>query len=171
MNATQTEAKEQYIQSVQRFIQVDEDKHGRLVCFVPSKSNPEGLEDGAWHTVQVDDETTTPSPYHCSCEAFQYNKTRSCRHQEAVAVFYARIYKSTVVKQRIAKISAEVEAVKAATAKHNTPEEFDAACQDLREMKSLKVGQPGSVALTGKSASNWTETAALNGSRSFSMLK
>jgi hypothetical protein len=93
MNTAQLEAKAQYIQDVQRFIKVDEDKHGRIICPVPSSSNPEGLEDGAWHTVTVDDQTTIPHAYHCTCESFQYNPTRSCRHQEAVAVFYARIYK------------------------------------------------------------------------------
>lgn len=131
MNATQLEAKAQYIQDVQRFIKVDEDKHGRIICPVPSSSNPEGLEDGAWHTVLVDDKTTIPHGYHCSCEAFQYNTTTACRHIMAVCAYYARLYK------------------------HNTPENTKA----YRAKQAAKAGKSKSnwdttAALNGSRAFN-----------------
>jgi len=151
VNATQLAAREKYIQDIQRYIRVDEDKVGNLICIVPSKSNPEGLDAGAWHVVHVDDKTSVPYAYHCSCESFEYRRVE-CDHMKAVNAMYARIYKSNVVK-RDAKISAEVEAVKAETAKHNTPEALDKSCnKELRETKVLKASVKSNADLAGKGA-------------------
>ncbi|OLD84774.1 MAG: hypothetical protein AUF64_00290 [Chloroflexi bacterium 13_1_20CM_54_36] len=159
MNATQLAAREKYIQDIQRYIKVDEDKVGNLICIVPSKSNPEGLDDGAWHTVHCEDKTSVPYTYHCSCESFEYRRVE-CPHMKAVNAMYARIYKSNIVK-RDAKIFVEAEEVKAKAAKHNTPEALDKSCnKELRETKVLKANNKGSTDLAGKGALNGATQSA-----------
>jgi hypothetical protein len=59
---------------------------------------------------------------------------------------------------RVAKIHAEVDAVAAETAKNDTAEHLEAVYEELREMKTLKVGQRGSTAL----AMNRRDTSVLN---------
>ena len=129
---------------------IDEDKHGTY-CDVISESDTQKT-----YRVHVDEMTTVPNPVHCTCEAFAYSK-RACKHIALVAQFYHRIYKSNVAKfhakqkvARIVKIETEVEAVKAETAAHNTPENSDKACEDFRNTKVLKVGIKGSADLAYK---------------------
>src|SRR5947209_931204 len=105
----------------------------------------------------------------CSCVGNkEYNKC--CKHMIITQEYFDNIYKHNTdanttkyqAKQaaRTAKIVAEVEAVKAETMVHNAPEEFDEACEELREAKVLKVGIKGSDDLAGKGALNGAAQSA-----------
>jgi hypothetical protein len=175
--ARKTEIKQSYAEYATKNLVIDEDNDGMYVQ-VPSEKDKE-----VHYTVRCTESACSVVVKSCGCVG---NKDygRFCKHCIIVQQYFNVLYKNNApdntkayrAKQaakaaRVAKINAEVEAVKAETAKHNTPEKLDAACQELREMKSVKVGQPGSVALAGKPKSNWDTTAALNGSRVFSVLR
>lgn|SRR5256885_4691187 len=140
-------------------MEIDEDCDG-LYCKVISET-----EENKMYTVRVDESSVVPTVTSCNCIGHhEYGNT--CKHMTICQDFYNRIYHSNAVKfeakqeaTRIAKIESEVEAVKAETEAHNTPEDLEKACEELRNTKVLKVGQKGSADLAYK--------GNLNGNRAF----
>jgi len=140
--------------------EIDMDKRG-LYCMILSEN-----DENMMYRVDVDESDLVPVATGCSCTGsseYGYH----CKHAQAVELYYQRIYKSNVAKfnakqeasAQIAKIEAEVEAVKDETEAHNTPENIDKACKELRDTKVLKVGQKGCADLAYK--------GNLNGNRAF----
>lgn len=166
MNATRkTEINGWYRLAVVSYLRINVDNDGLYVNAPAEKS-------ADVYTLRCEETAYSIDVKSCSCVGNkEYNKC--CKHMIITQEYFDNIYKHNTpenttkyqAKQasKSVEINAEVEAIKDETAAHNTPEDLDKACEELRETKVLKVGIKGSADLAYK--------GNLNVSRPFSVLK